>query len=1812
MNRFSKTSQLMMYLCFALIILPIQMNSLLAQPVLKQLADVKENRFAGSSMLQIKKVTMQMPAPLIESNVAFSQPATARQGGLVTIVSEDFEGDFPTGLWSVSSGNYSWAKRNMVTHNGSNSAWAVGGGTVGSTLNFNAYYPNSTTTVMTYGPFDLSDANWAAFSFSVWVNLQDNSDYFYFMASDNGSDFYGYALSGSSDGNWYPYSLPLHAVPTGSDEIKNFTGKPQIWITFQFESDASGNLPNGVFVDDVVLQKGLVQVPTIVTSFPTPGTSSRGLAWDGTNLWCSDATNDRTYKLNSSGGVITSFTSPGTMPTGMMWDGNNLWNADATNDHIYKLSSTGSVLSSFATPGSYPAGIAWDGTNIWNSDYGVETIWNLNTSGLVLNSFAAPGTYHYGLTYDGQNLWLVDADVLLMYKIDRAGNVLDYCLTPETWPSGIAWDGSYFWMTDRSTNMIYKLQLQTQQVTNDVSVSAMDLPARLSPGESTPIKATIKNYGTASQSNFPVSYNINGGAPVTENFSGTISAGATATMTFSNVWTPTLEGTYRFRAWTKLTSDENAANDSLAPPKDVTVSNVQITDVFIEDFEKYTIGVLADAPGSPWVRYSSSRNGNVTTTWVHGGQQNFQINSFTTSTEIDYALLNLTQKPDQLNVELWYTPDGFYIYKDFASVGLSQVASKYDMTQKASFWGEDHNVKFNAEGMGSAATVFNELDYGSGPAPNGTPKHNYIRAEFDFKQNEVRFFIGSNASAPFRAKVNFDGSLQFNALFLAGGLNETFIDDIRVTALSQPQYQKDVGVVAIDLPDVVSLSASIPVGVMVQNFGTQEQSNFPVSYRIDGGAVVTENLSGTLAAGASIKKTFSALWTPTVQGTYQFTAWTGLVGDESTINDSLPTPKKVTVQSGGSNTDPVLSSIDNQSVTAGQTKNVSLSATDSDGDALNFTISENPGFLSISNFSQTGNTATATLVISPSFNNVGSFTAAVQVSDGRGGLDSDNFAIEVITASKGSWAYQNPLNGKGVSRAVHFVDAQTGWMVSNYGEIRKTTDGGATWVIQHDINFELTDIFFVNNQIGWAVGISVSSVNPQAPILKTTDGGTTWTSQSTSVAHRLWSVYFVGDQVGWAVGINSDLKDIILKTSDGGLTWNVQKTESSTNETYNSVHFVDAQTGWVVGWNSGNPDIILKTTDGGASWNSQTTSTNSGLQSVYFIDTQTGWAVGGSKIIKTTNGGTTWTEQSSGTSNSLESIRFINSQEGWAVGSSSYGELGTIIKTTNGGATWIKQNSGTSHSSNAYLNDVYFVNSNTGWAVGNYGMVLKTTDGGNNWTNLSFVTIDNLYSIFFLDANNGWAGGKWGTLLKTADRGINWTLVSAPYGYQNTDIYFADSKTGWVCQAGGTIMKTSDGGLNWSKISTATTRTFLGLCFIDARTGWAVGGGSASRIIFKTTDGGSSWSQQTVSDGTALMDVFFIDANTGWAVGMDGAIFKTTDGGNTWLQQNSGSTDWLECVYFIDTNIGFVGGSNGILKTSNGGTTWTFDDVGAGWIDDIFFVDPYNGFAVGATGSTLSKGIDGSGDIDVSGGSAKTWITTDGGATWDETVPSVGGWLLRSCFTDRNSGWAVSTMGTIVKYSNSRPLPAAPANLIANSIAENKIKLGWSDNSTNEDGFQLVRSDGITGAFHLMKTIGADTISYVDSTVTKGTTYWYRIRAHNAIGNSAYSLEASAKAGAISSVTNGKEILPKFTLDQNYPNPFNPSTVIRYSIPKASYTELKVFDLLGRELKVLVNDKQEAGSYQVNFDSQNLPAGLYFYRLRAGEFCETKKMVIIK
>jgi hypothetical protein len=89
-------------------------------------------------------------------------------------------------------------------------------------------------------------------------------------------------------------------------------------------------------------------------------------------------------------------------------------------------------------------------------------------------------------------------------------------------------------------------------------------------------------------------------------------------------------------------------------------------------------------------------------------------------------------------------------------------------------------------------------------------------------------------------------------------------------------------------------------------------------------------------------------------------------------------------------------------------------------------------------------------------------------------------------------------------------------------------------------------------------------------------------------------------------------------------------------------------------------------------------------------------------------------------------------------------------------------------------------------------------------------------------------------------------------------------------------------------------------------------------------------------------------------------------------------------------------------------------------------------------------------------------------------------------------------------------------------------------------------------------------------------------------------------------------IAEEFSLRQNYPNPFNPTTKINFSIPKSDYVSLRVYDILGREVKVLVNENLSTGEYEVDFDAKGLSSGMYYYSLRAGDYVSVKKMVLVK
>ncbi len=179
----------------------------------------------------------------------------------------------------------------------------------------------------------------------------------------------------------------------------------------------------------------------------------------------------------------------------------------------------------------------------------------------------------------------------------------------------------------------------------------------------------------------------------------------------------------------------------------------------------------------------------------------------------------------------------------------------------------------------------------------------------------------------------------------------------------------------------------------------------------------------------------------------------------------------------------------------------------------------------------------------------------------------------------------------------------------------------------------------------------------------------------------------------------------------------------------------------------------------------------------------------------------------------------------------------------------------------------------------------------------------------------------------------------------------------------------------------------------------------------------------------------------------------------------------------------------------------------------------------------------------------------------------------------------------------------------------NAIELSWNvDRIIHHDlmGYRIYRhtSPGFSpGESNLLVVLPAETEEYSDEYIINGQNYFYKIEAIDDAGNSAWSDELSSIITSIGS----ESLLPDvFALSQNYPNPFNPSTTIKYQLPLASNVSIKLYDVLGKEIAILVNEFKSAGFYEINFNAVSLTSGVYFYRIEAGDFVQINKMILLK
>jgi len=212
------------------------------------------------------------------------------------------------------------------------------------------------------------------------------------------------------------------------------------------------------------------------------------------------------------------------------------------------------------------------------------------------------------------------------------------------------------------------------------------------------------------------------------------------------------------------------------------------------------------------------------------------------------------------------------------------------------------------------------------------------------------------------------------------------------------------------------------------------------------------------------------------------------------------------------------------------------------------------------------------------------------------------------------------------------------------------------------------------------------------------------------------------------------------------------------------------------------------------------------------------------------------------------------------------------------------------------------------------------------------------------------------------------------------------------------------------------------------------------------------------------------------------------------------------------------------------------------------------------------------------------------------------------------SGWdSNNNGGNFYSQGSPSPLPVELTSFTAKVIG-NSIKLDWkTETEVNNYGFEILRQAHTSTS---LSVTGWEKIGFVNGNGNSNSPKSYSFSDQNVNGSNkfAYRLKQIDNDGRYeySKVVEVTLVPDEFALNQNYPNPFNPSTSIKYSVPQASLVTIKIYDVIGNEVQTLVNNKQDAGVYEVKFNAGNLASGMYFYRMKTDNFTQVKKMILIK
>lgn len=483
--------------------------------------------------------------------------------------------------------------------------------------------------------------------------------------------------------------------------------------------------------------------------------------------------------------------------------------------------------------------------------------------------------------------------------------------------------------------------------------------------------------------------------------------------------------------------------------------------------------------------------------------------------------------------------------------------------------------------------------------------------------------------------------------------------------------------------------------------------------------------------------------------------------------------------------------------------------------------------------------------------------------------------------------------------------------------------------------------------------------------------------------------------------------------------------------------------------------------------------------------------------------------------------------------------------------TWIRKNEGYGFWSieKDFAGNIYA--GTTGTARG----IFKSTDGGETWTNVYSAGASNYLDIAFDPLNNVYVANSTNGLIISTDGGVSFTTIP-------------------TSTFGGNAVNTVTCGSN-------------GLVLVGVTSGG----------IYRSTDYGATFTQVLTGYSIVSLDFDKFNSNRVYAGSSSTTLngfFVSTDAGQTFSGPFSNVNVWEilqkqdSSLYTFSTSTGYP-----VSKSTDLGLTWT---------------------TVGSTPAAIRGAcLDLIEDI-YAAGNGGVYKSTDGGATFINFNLTFSANKIISFQNKILVAVSGTTNGGIYIYTDVN-IPVELASFTA-QIINNKIELKWSTvTETNNSGFEIEKKtinnqsgEANWESIGFVKGAGTSTepkyYTFTDNlTLTRNLTLLYRLKQIDYDGSFSYSDEIEVKV----------DFTPKeFALYQNYPNPFNPMTVISWQSPVSSHQILKIYDLLGNEVATLVNEFRESGSYKVEFNASDLPSGIYYYKLTAGEFSGVNKMMVVK